>query len=133
MASTHSAKDVATVLALEPQVGALMETLRAAQPALDRLEKADYPGADMLSGMCQLTVDEELPLNEGSLAHLARLLRELIVSGGNEAVYDFHFYGVAEGRLTLREAAEEILRSGSPGDTDLRRVEAMRQYAATMA
>ena len=125
--------DVAAVVALEPQVRALMETLRAAQPALDRLEKADYPGADMLSCMCQITVDEELPVSEGSLGHLARLLKELIVSGGNRAAYDFHFYGVAEGRETLDAAVKEMIFGNGTSVENLDRVKAMRQYAATVA
>ncbi len=131
MASTET--DVATVMALEPQVRALMEVLRAAQPALDRLEKADYPGAEMLSCMCQITVDEELPLNEGSLGHLARTLRELIVSNGNQAAYDFHNLGVAEGRWTVDEAAKELVQGYGTAVETLDRIKAMRTYAATVA
>jgi hypothetical protein len=56
-------KDVATALALEEPAKALLKAIEAALPAIDRLDKAKYVGADELAE--QLGVTTEIRCSDG--------------------------------------------------------------------
>ncbi len=118
--------DVATVEALEPQVKALMEAIRAALPACERLEKADYPGADPMASDARQTFDAA----DGSLAALLDGIENLRIAGGDQAALDYHKLCVRDG-LTVPEACRSLLDEDANVE-HLDRVEALRHYAATV-
>jgi hypothetical protein len=118
-------KDVATVLALEEPAKALVEAINAARPAIDRLEKAKYAGAEWVSEQSGMDLDQ------GTLASLVEALRWLRESAGNEAAWDYRFF-VESMNQTVVEGAKTILDQDDD-EANLRRVEGLRQYAATVA
>lgn len=125
--SSHNA-DVATVLAIEEPAKALLKAIKAAQPATKRLSDADYPGADWISE--NLDDDPNGPLaTPHRLAGALKMFRE---SAGDLGAFDYRFY-VEDVGLNLEEAAKEILDTNHDDDRNMQRVEAMRQYAATVA
>jgi hypothetical protein len=119
--------DVATVLALEAPATALLEAIDAAWPAIERLEKAKYAGADWMAQAVGQTTDDT---DDGTLAGAVEALVWFRESAGDLGAFDYRFHGVAKGRNTLGEAAAEILHMGDD-DEGVQRVVAMQQYAAT--
>ena len=60
-------RDLAAVLALEPQVKALREAIEAALPAMERLYEADEDAAGLLRDNLSDAVGEDCPVT-GSIA-----------------------------------------------------------------
>jgi hypothetical protein len=76
--------DVAAVLALEEPAKALLKAIRAAQPAVDRLEEANYPGAESLGSETGTTLEGDLTAGElivtGSLYEIVATLVDRLVN-----------------------------------------------------
>jgi hypothetical protein len=136
-------KDVATVLALEEPAKALLEAIRKAQPAIHRLGKAGYAGADWLGQ--QLWDATKTDGDFGTVALVAGALEMFSdaagdTSGaatkpwdrvGDHAAFDHAFY-VGYLGLTLEEAAETIMDEDAL-DKAMPRIERLRHYAAAVA
>ena len=122
--------DVAMVRSLEGLTRDLLKAIEAAKPALERLEAAGYAGADWVRQ--QAVSDGTDPQTAGSLANILGALEMFRESNGEEAAWDYFFYVdfLANG---LGEAAKAILDNDSQDDKNIKRVEAMRQFAATIA
>jgi hypothetical protein len=88
----------------------------------------EYPGADWVSDNIDLAPSGSLG-NPLQLANAITMFRE---SAGDLAAFDYRFY-VRNLNLSIGDAAKEIIDSSPGGDANLQRVEAMRQYAATVA
>lgn len=73
--------DVEAVVSLEAPVRALLEALKAAGPAYDRLEAAKYAGAARI-GYLWGEVDEWL-------THMAESLEDMRIAGGDEITWGF--------------------------------------------
>jgi hypothetical protein len=121
MASIDS--DVAAVMALEQPVRELLEAIKAAEPAIERLSEAEYPGAGMVSG--QVVFGALDPSTEGGLVQVLKALAALRVAGGNPAAYDYEFY-VRQLGCTVEEVIAD-------GHIRPEQGPALRQYAATVA
>ena len=78
------------------------------------------------------TTDTHCADGFGTLKLVALALEMFRESAGNAAAFDYRFY-VKSLNLNLGDAAQEIITSSSDDDANLQRVEAMRQYAATVA
>ncbi len=120
--------DVATVLALEKPTEELLKAIKAAKPAIKRLCEADYPGAGWVSDNlddCEPTGQLATP---SKLAGAVKMFRE---SAGDQAAFDYLFY-VEDMGTNLIGAAVAVLDEGGDDDAAMRRVEALRQYAATV-
>jgi hypothetical protein len=127
--------DVATVLALEEPAKALLEAIRAAQPAVDRLREANYPGAESLGSETGATLEGDLTAGElivtGSLYEIVATLEVFRKAGGDLGAADYH-YQVGRLGQSLVEAAAELL-DYAHDDADLQRVVGLQRYAATVA
>ncbi len=121
-------KDVATVLALEEPAKALLEAIRTAQPAIKRLRKADYPGADWVSD----NIEDDPRAALGTPCKFANAVKMFRESAGDLAVFDYLFF-VEDMGLSLKGAAEQLLDWSGDDDEKLRRIEGLRLYAATAA
>jgi hypothetical protein len=118
--------DVAEVLALEEPAKALLEAIRKALPAIDRLE--GYAGADWLG---QQLGDATLTnAGFGTVAMVASALEMFSASAGDQGAFDYALY-VADWGLSVQDAAQTIMDEGEL-DVAMPRIEAMRQYAATV-
>jgi hypothetical protein len=122
-------KDVATVLALEEPTKALLKAIKAAKPAIKRLSTANFPGAGWVSDNLDDCGPGGQLATPGKLAGAVKMFRE---SAGDQAAFDYLFY-VADMGTDLTGAALAVLDEGGDDDTAMRRVEALRQYAATIA
>ena len=122
--------DVAMVRSLEGLTRDLLKAVKTARPALVRLEKAGYAGAEWVGQ--QAIVEGCDPQGGGSLPMILEALEMFRESNGEEAAWDYAFYVdcLDQG---LREAAKSILDNDSNDDRNIKRVEAMRKYAATIA
>ena len=132
--------DVATVLALEKPAKALLEAIREARPAIDRLEKVGYAGADWISQQLQDATSTD---DFGTVAMVAGALGMFSDSAGDpsgtkpwdrvgdHAAFDHAFY-VGYLGLTLQEAAKTIMESDDL-DKTMPRIERLRHYAAAVA
>lgn len=121
-------KDVAMVLALEEPAKALLEAINAALPAIDRLDAAEYAGADWVSHAVGGTTDDRTDHNLGQVTMALKWFRE---SAGDLAAFDYRFF-VESRDQTVGEGAKDLLDMADD-DEHLGRVVAMRQYAATVA
>lgn len=126
--ANRTAADVATVEAIEGPVQALLTAIKAARPAIKRLSDADYPGVGWV--LDNLDDDPHGPF--ATPVRLADALKVFRESAGDLGAFDYRFYVKAMG-MDLREAGKEILDSGADDDANMRRIEAMRQYAAMAA
>ena len=122
--------DVAMVRSLEGLTRDLLKAVEAAKPALERLGAAGYAGAEWV-GTEAVSIGTD-PQTDGSLVNILGALEMFRESNGDVAAWDYLFY-VEHLDLRLGAAAEEILHSDSNDDRNIQRVEAMRQYAATVA
>ena len=122
-------KDVAQVLALDESVKKLLADFGAAQPALARLSKADYPGAEWLFEQVWSAITSDC---SGGLTQVIEALDMLKAADGNVAAYDFGFYSIWEG-ATVDGAAKEMVKGLGTDIETLDRIKAMRRYAATVA
>ncbi len=122
--------DVATVLALEEPAKALLEAIEKAEAAIDRLYKAKYPGAEWVYTQSGEAMDAHGGF--GTVALVVEAVAMFRKAAGNPAADDYTFF-VEYLELDLGEAAKVIIDQGGDADKNLRRVEAVRQYAATVA
>lgn len=122
-------KDVATVLALEEPAKALLNAIEAAWPAIERLEKGKYPGMEWASYQLGSTSSAR---DEGTLASIVEAVAMFRKAAGNPAADDYLFFVEYLG-LNLGDAAKEIIDQDDDGDKNVRRAEAVRQYAASVA
>lgn len=122
-------KNVAAVLALEAPARALLKAFEAAKPALQRLEGANYAAAEWVAFQLEETTE---PGTDGSLDHVIRGLEMFRNAGGSLAAYDFEFFS-RYFKLSVDEAAKEMVQGNGTGVENLDRVKAMRQYAASVA
>ncbi len=118
MASIDS--DVAAMLALEQPVKDLLAVFKAANPALKRLEKADYPGGEWLREQVELTIEADC---NGGLDAVIKGIHMLRDAKGSPVAFDYEFFvrflGVTPDELITEK------------HIDLDRGYAVRQYAAT--
>ena len=121
-------KDVATVLALEEPAKALLKAIKAAKPAIKRLTKADYPGAGWVSD----NIEDDPRAALGTPLKFAGAVKMFRESAGDLAAFDYRFF-VEDMGLSLKGAAEQLLDWSGDDDEKLRRIEGLRQYAATAA
>ncbi len=121
--------DVATVLALEEPAKALLEAIRKAQPAIDRLKKAGYAGADWLGQ--QLGDATNTHGGFGTVALVANALGMFSAAAGDQGAFDYALY-VTDWGLSVQDAAQTIMDEGEL-DVAMPRIEAMRRYAAAVA
>ncbi len=134
MASIDS--DVATVLALAQRVNDLRKAFEAAQPAIKRLEKANYPGVEMVAHHLDSTEDRY----DGGLLLIAEHLAMMREAAGDPAAYDYEFYATSLDddldklvKISPDEAAKEMVQNLGTDVEALERIKAMRTYAATVA
>lgn len=127
--------DVATVLALGEPAKALLQAIRAAQPAIERLKDANYPGAEDLGCETSSTLEGDLTAGElivtGSLYEIVATLEVFRKAGGDLGAADYHYL---VGRLgqSVAEAAAELL-DYARDDAHVQRVVGLQRYAATVA
>jgi hypothetical protein len=129
MASTDS--DKAELLALEEPAKALLEAIRKAAPAIDRLKESKYPGADWLGDQLGFTTDIHCEDGYGTLKLVALALGMFKDAAGDQGAFDYAFY-VAGWGLSVQDAAQTIMDEGEL-DVAMPRIEAMRRYAAAVA
>jgi hypothetical protein len=122
--SSQSA-DVATVLALEEPAKALLEAIKAAEPAIKRLKKANYPGTDWVYGAVGGNTDDH---TDGNLTQAVGALDIFRKSAGDLGAFDYLFF-VKELGMSIGKAAK-LLMDEYELDEAMPRVEAMRSYAA---
>jgi hypothetical protein len=118
--------DVATVLALEEPAKALLEAIKAAQPAIERLYAAKYAGAGWVGDQLRAAVADDEGL--GTVALVASAVEMLRAADGDQGAFDHAFYVGYLGQ-TLHGATETIMGEVGLGQATPR-IQAMRQYAA---
>jgi len=123
--------DVAMVLALEEPAKALLEAIRKAQPAIDRLKESKYPGADWLASQLGTTLDIHCEDGYGTLKLVEVALGMFRKASGDLGAFDYAFYVTGWG-LSVQDAAQTIMDEGEL-DVAMPRIEAMRRYAAAVA
>lgn len=125
--ANQPAADVAAVLALEEPAKALLEAIKAARPALERLDPR-YAGLD-----CVITeIDQVSEAGGGAREGLHELVEVLAIfraAQGNWGAFDYGYFVDHLGQ-TVGESAREILDMNDD-DAHMQRVEALRLYAAT--
>ena len=127
--------DIAKVATLEEPARALLQAIRAAKPAIERLAKTDYPGADELQSQVSSTLEGDLAAGEyiedGSLYEVVAALEVFRKGGGDLGAVDYHYH---VGRLgqTVAQAAAELL-DGAHDDAHVQRVVELQRYAETTA
>jgi hypothetical protein len=127
--------DVATVLALSEPAEALLKAIKAAQPAIERLEDANYPGAEAVCSETGPTLEGDLTAGElivtGSLYEIVATLEVFRKAGGDLGAADYH-YQVGRLGQSVAEAAAELL-DYAHDDAHVQRVVGLQRYAATVA
>ncbi len=121
--------DVEVVLALEAPALELLEALRRAARAAERLAEANYPGAAVLCDSLTETIDGDGCGGVNPLADLIGMIRH---SNGSQAAFDFEYY-VRDRDQSVNAGVRDLLDGSDHDDGVLDRVEAMRQYAASVA
>jgi hypothetical protein len=122
-------RDVATVLALEHTLSDFVAAIRKAEPALERLKEAAYPGASRIH-------DDFLDmLGEGHSDSAPKNVRESLdlfrVAAGDRAAYDYQDF-MKGGELSMDEAAAEMIDCYGATEEALERIAALKSYAATV-
>ena len=120
-------KDVAAVLALEEPTRALLKAIDIAWPANERLEKSKYAGSEDVETQL-VTINTG---NDDALGALLDVLGAFRAAQGHSGAFDYLYFVGCLGE-TVGGTAKMILDLDDD-DEHLRRVEALRQYAATVA
>jgi hypothetical protein len=120
--------DVKTVLELEPKLRQLLKDVKAIEPALERLDQSEYPGAGYLREELHelaenLSLGPERRLTCGALV----ALEEFRIGGGDQAALDY-FEFIVEDRLTIVQAVAAIV---DRSEDNAERVEAFLRYVRT--
>jgi hypothetical protein len=121
--------DVAAVRKLDESVKKLLDAFEAAKPALERLEKAGYPGAEWLRYQLSSTLKDD---TDGSLVLVLKAIEMFRTAKGNQGAADFEFYSKYI-KLSPDAAAKEMVQNLSTDVESLDRIKAMRTHAATVA
>ena len=119
-------EDLSTVRQVQSMTRAYMAAMRKALPAVQRLEKAGYHGAESLS--CDLDV-RDADRSTGTPAMIAESLEDFFRAGTDLGA--FEFLTVERCDFSLAEAEIQIRRCCDVPGHDDGRVEALKVYAAT--
>lgn len=122
--------DVKTVLQLEPKLLALIEAIKAAEPALDRLKAAKYAGAEEVrEHLSDMIYNLKRSRRDGGVGCGAAIsLERFRLASGDQGALDYLKLVLQDG-FDIGSAMAELLDRDCD---DLARVDGFREYARTV-